>query len=447
MGHNGSLTEYGQEDIVEFDFLAFFPLYRTGFFVLRSVKGLKDILPHQASQWQHIETVARTLATQYGFSEIRIPIFEFTELFARSIGGETDIVEKEMYTFPDRDGSSLTLRPEGTAGVVRAVLEHKLLDSPTTRKLFYLGPMFRHERPQAGRYRQFHQFGVEAIGTDDPLIDVEVIVLLWQFFLTLGLKDLTLHINSIGTPKDRETYIQKLKEFMAPLLNTLCGNCQRRYSTNPLRVLDCKVPVCQNNTEEAPNLIDYLSDNSKIHFQAVLDGLSALKIPFTINHRLVRGLDYYSRTTFEITSPHLGAQSTIGAGGRYDGLFQALQGPSTPAIGFAVGLERITLLLSENITYKQVPLFFVAGFGSTGKPQAFKLLYELRKSGIRADTDYKANTLKSLLRSADKRNAEYSIILGDDEANSGNVILRNMQTKAQEIVKLEEIAQRIQTGF
>ena len=272
--------------------------------MLRSVKGLKDILPQQASQWQYIETVARTLATQYGFSEIRIPIFEFTELYSRSIGGTTDIVEKEMYTFPDRDGSSLTLRPEGTAGVVRAVLEHKLLDSPTTRKLFYLGPMFRHERPQAGRYRQFHQFGVEALGTDDPLIDVEVIVLLWQFFLTLGLKDLTLHINSIGTPDDRDVYIQKLKEFLAPLLNTLCGNCQRRYSTNTLRVLDCKVPVCQKSTEGAPYLIDYLSDASTIHFQAVLDGLSALEIPFTINHRLVRGLDYYSRTTFEITSPH-----------------------------------------------------------------------------------------------------------------------------------------------
>ncbi len=415
--------------------------------MLRSVKGLKDILPQQASQWQHIEMVARTMATQYGFSEIRIPIFEFTELYSRSIGGTTDIVEKEMYTFPDRDGSSLTLRPEGTAGVVRAVLEHKLLDSPTARKLFYLGPMFRHERPQAGRYRQFHQFGVEALGTDDPLIDVEVIVLLWQFFLTLGLMDLTLHVNSIGTPDDREVYIQKLKEFLEPRLNILCGNCQRRYLTNPLRILDCKVPVCQKSTEGAPTLINYLSDKSKTHFQAVLDGLSALEIPYSINHRLVRGLDYYSRTTFEITSPHLGAQSTIGAGGRYDGLFHALQGPPTPAIGFAVGLERVTLLLSEEISSKKVPLFFVAGFGVIGKPQAFKLLHELRQAGIRADTDHKGKTLKALLRSADKLRAEYAIILGDDEVNSENAILRNMQTKAQEIVKLKEIIQRIQTGY
>jgi len=413
--------------------------------VLKSVKGLKDILPHQSSQWQHIETLARTLATQFGFSEIRIPIFEFTELYARSIGGTTDIVEKEMYTFPDRDGSSLTLRPEGTAGVVRAVLEHKLLDSPTTRKLFYFGPMFRHERPQAGRYRQFHQFGVEAIGSDHPLIDVEVIALLWQLFSLLGLKDLTLHINSIGTLDDRGDYIQRLKKYLTPLLPSLCGNCQRRYLTNPLRILDCKVPICQETTKEVPILIDDLSENSRIHFSEVLDGLVALEIPYTINHRLVRGLDYYSRTTFEITSPHLGAQSTIGAGGRYDGLFQALQGPSTPAIGFAVGLERVILLLTENQSIKPIPLFFIAGFGNIGKSRAFKLLHELRQAGIRADTDHKGNTLKALLRSADKLGAEYSIILGDDEAHSETVLLRNMQTKVQEIVTLKEIIQTIQT--
>ncbi len=412
--------------------------------MLRSVKGLKDILPQQTPQWQHIETVARTLATQYGFSEIRIPIFEFTELYARSIGGTTDIVEKEMYTFLDRDGSSLTLRPEGTAGVVRAVLEHKLLDSPTTRKLFYLGPMFRHERPQAGRYRQFHQFGVEALGIDHPLIDVEVMALLCQFFSSLGLEDLTLHINSIGTLNDREVYIHKLKEFLSPILKTLCGNCQRRHSTNPLRILDCKVPVCQETTQQTPILIDYLSDNSRTHFQAVLDGLSALDIAYTINHRLVRGLDYYSRTTFEITSPHLGAQSTIGAGGRYDSLFQVLHGPSTPAIGFAVGLERVTLLLAEDQTTKKSPLFFVAGFGDTGKPKAFTLLYKIRQAGMRADTDHKGNTLKALLRSADKLGADYSIIVGDNEADSNTAILRNMQTKVQEIVNLEEITQRIQ---
>jgi histidyl-tRNA synthetase len=392
-----------------------------------------------------METIAHTLATQSGFSEIRIPIFEFTELYARSIGRATDIVEKEMYTFPDRDGSSLTLRPEGTAGVVRAVLEHHLLESPSTRKLYYLGPMFRHERPQAGRYRQFHQFGVEALGIEDPLMDVEVIALLWRFFCSLGLKDLTLYINSIGNPQDREKYIQELKRFLSTKLEVICGNCQRRYSTNPLRILDCKVPICQQATQEAPTLFDHLSLESATHFQSVLDELTSIGIPFTLNYRLVRGLDYYSRTTFEITSPHLGAQSTIGAGGRYDGLVELLQGPSTPAIGFAVGLERVALLLPEQVSSPQPPLFFVAGFGKKAKPIAFKLLHELREAGIRADTDYKSTNLKSLLRSADKLGASYSIILGDDEAHSQTVIIRNMTTKTQELMKLEEISQKIQS--
>ena len=413
--------------------------------MLRSIKGLKDILPQQTPQWRYMETIARTLASQSGFSEIRIPIFEFTELYARSIGRATDIVEKEMYTFPDRDGSSLTLRPEGTAGVVRAVLEHHLLESPSTRKLYYLGPMFRHERPQAGRYRQFHQFGVEAIGTEDPLMDVEVIALLWRFFCTLGLKELTLYINSIGNTQDREKYIQELKRFLSSKLENICGNCQRRYSTNPLRILDCKVPICQQATQEVPTLFDHLSLDSATHFQSVLDGLTSIGIPFTLNYRLVRGLDYYSRTTFEITSPHLGAQSTIGAGGRYDGLVELLQGPSTPAIGFAVGLERVALLLPEHVSRPLPPLFFVAGFGNEAKPIAFKLLHELREAGIRAETDYKSTNLKSLLRSADKLGASYAIIIGDDEARSQTGIIRNMTTKTQESIKLDEISQKIQS--
>jgi histidyl-tRNA synthetase len=304
--------------------------------------------------------------------------------------------------------------------------------------------MFRHERPQAGRYRQFHQFGVEALGIEDPLMDVEVIALLWRFFCSLGLKDLTLYINSIGNPQDREKYIQELKRFLSTKLEVICGNCQRRYSTNPLRILDCKVPICQQATQEAPTLFDHLSLESATHFQSVLDELTSIGIPFTLNYRLVRGLDYYSRTTFEITSPHLGAQSTIGAGGRYDGLVELLQGPSTPAIGFAVGLERVALLLPEQVSSPQPPLFFVAGFGKEAKPIAFKLLHELREAGIRADTDYKSANLKSLLRSADKLGASYAIILGDDEARSQTVIIRNMTTKTQELMKLEEISQKIQ---
>ncbi len=411
--------------------------------MLRSVKGLKDILPQQASQWFHIETTARQLSRQYGFSEIRIPIFEFTELYARSIGGTTDIVEKEMYTFPDRDGSSLTLRPEGTAGVVRAVLEHQLLQSPINRKLFYFGPMFRHERPQAGRYRQFHQFGVEAIGTDHPLMDVEVIDLLWQFFATLGLQDLTLHMNSIGSLQDREGYTHELKGFLRPHLSKLCGNCQRRLDTNPLRILDCKVPVCQETLSGSPILFDHLSEDSQNHFHQVLEGLRVIGIPYTLNYRLVRGLDYYSKTTFEITSPHLGAQSTIGAGGRYDGLFQLLQGPSTPAVGFAVGLERVTLLMPTTKTPKEKPQFFIAAFGREGKPSGFSLLHRLRQAGLRAETDHEGSSLKSLLRKADKLGSDFAIILGDDEVGSGTCILRNMTTKNQEIITLHSITDKL----
>lgn len=411
--------------------------------MLRSIKGLKDLLPSQTPSWHYMEDKARVWAGRYGFSEIRTPIFESTELFSRSIGGATDIVEKEMYTFPDRDGSSLTLRPEGTAGVVRAVLEHQLLGSITTRKLFYIGPMFRHERPQAGRYRQFHQFGVEAFGIEDPSIDVEVISLLWHLFTDLGLTDLTLHMNSIGTPQDREIYVLELKKYLSPIIATLCGNCQRRFTTNPLRILDCKVPLCMENTQQAPSIIDLLSVQSATHFQQVLTGLKDLSIPFINNPRLVRGLDYYSRTTFEITSPHLGAQSTIGAGGRYDTLVEILQGPPTPAVGFAVGLERVSLLLPEGAAQVPSPLVFLAGFGDQGKPAALKILHALRQKGICAETDYKATNLKSLLRSADKLSAKISIIIGDDEAQAGIALLRNMETKEQESIAFEKIVNKI----
>jgi histidyl-tRNA synthetase len=261
----------------------------------------------------------------------------------------------------------------------------------------------------------------------------------------LDLKDLTLYINSIGTPEDRELYIQELKKFLSTRLGDMCGNCQRRYITNPLRILDCKVPKCQQVTEDVPTLVDHLSEESASHFRKVLDGLTGIDIPFTLNSRLVRGLDYYSRTTFEITSPHLGAQSTIGAGGRYDGLVELLQGPPTPAIGFAVGLERVALLLPEQISLRQPPLFFVAGFGNEAKPIAFKLIHALRDLGIRIDTDYKSVSLKSLLRSADKLGASYAIILGDDEIHSDTAIIRNMTTKTQEIVNLKKISQKIQS--
>jgi histidyl-tRNA synthetase len=404
--------------------------------IIRGIKGVKDIPPSHIPKWSVAEGAAHRLAQLYGFKEIRIPIFEQTELYVRSIGGATDIVEKEMYTFPDRDGSLLTLRPEGTAGVVRAFIEHGFANDPTCKKLYYIGPMFRHERPQAGRFRQFHQFGVEMIGTTSPQADIEVISLLWRFFSSLQLPGLTLEINSLGEPSDRQGYKKNLVLFLKGKLNKFCGNCHRRIDTNPLRVLDCKVPPCRTATEDAPKLIDFLGPSSKEHFDQVLSGLNTLSIPYALNSRLVRGLDYYSMTTFEVSCSSLGAQNAIGAGGRYDGLFEALGGKTTPAVGFAVGLERVLLALPESIIPKTKPWIFVAGFGQLGSQAGFALLDSLRSQGIKADTDHNASSLKAHLRSADKLSAPYVVILGDDEVSQDQVILRNMLTKQQETITL-----------
>ncbi len=408
--------------------------------MIRGIKGVKDIPPSHIPKWSVVEGVAHRLAQSYGFKEIRIPIFEQTELYVRSIGGATDIVEKEMYTFPDRDGSLLTLRPEGTAGVVRAFIEHGFANDPTCKKLYYIGPMFRHERPQAGRFRQFHQFGVEMIGTTSPHADIEVISLLWRFFSSLQLPGLTLEMNSLGEPTDRQGYKENLVLFLKTKLEEFCGNCRRRIDTNPLRVLDCKVPQCRTATEEAPKLIDFLGPTSKDHFNRVLAGLDTLSIPYSLNPRLVRGLDYYSMTTFEVSCSSLGAQNAIGAGGRYDGLFEALGGKATPAVGFAVGLERVLLALPESIIPNPKPWVFVAGFGPLGSQASLSLLDSLRSLGITADTDHNASSLKSHLRSADRLSAPYVLILGDDEASQNQVILRNMVTKQQETIPLSIVS-------
>mgnify|MGYP003343887041 CR=1 FL=1 len=399
--------------------------------MIRGIKGVKDLLPDDIGRWHLIESTARRLAETHGFREIRVPVFEVTELFARSIGASTDIVEKEMYTFPDRDGSSLTLRPEATAGVVRAYVEHNLAASPTAQKLYYVGPMFRHERPQAGRLRQFHQFGVESFGCADPAADVEVIALLWRFLSALGLPDLTLEINSLGEAGDRPAYREILLEFLKKRAEKLCQNCGRRMETNPLRVLDCKVPECRTATEGAPKLTDHLSAPARAHFDEVLAGLKALDIPYLLNPRLVRGLDYYTLTAFEVTTTHLGAQNAVGAGGRYDGLVETLGGPKTPAVGFAVGLERIALALPEKMVPSPAKLVYVAGFGAQGRPAGLRLLHELRALGVRADSDFRASTLKAHMKQADRLGAMLTAILGDDEAAKGVVIVRDMSTKEQ----------------
>lgn len=407
--------------------------------MIKGIKGVKDILPEDTPRWRFIEETARRWANRYGFEEIRIPIFEVTTLFARSIGAATDIVEKEMYTFPDRDGTLLTLRPEGTAGTVRAFIEHNRAADPLPQKYFYIGPMFRHERPQAGRLRQFHQFGVEYFGTKDPRADVDVITLLWRFLSDLALPDLTLEMNSLGSAADRAAYIPVLVSFLKSRVGDLCENCRRRMETNPLRVLDCKVPGCRAATEHAPQLVSHLSPEAKGHFDEVLSTLAALGIPWRLNPRLVRGLDYYCLTAFEITSSHLGAQNAVGAGGRYDGLVELLGGPATPAVGFAAGLERIAMMLPDKSLPRPEPSVYVASFGPQGSPAGVRLLDALRQAGVSAQSDYRATTLKGHLRQADRRGSRFAVLLGDDEAASGSALVRNMETKAQETVPLPDL--------
>ncbi len=407
--------------------------------MIKGIKGVKDILPEDTPRWRFIEDTARRWADRYGFKEIRIPIFEVTTLFARSIGAATDIVEKEMYTFPDRDGTLLTLRPEGTAGTVRAFIEHNRAADPLPQKYFYIGPMFRHERPQAGRLRQFHQFGVEYFGTQDPKADADVIALLWRFLSDLSLPDLTLEINSLGTAADRAAYLPILVSFLKSHTAELCDNCRRRMDTNPLRVLDCKVPGCRAATEQAPQLVSHLSPEAKSHFDEVLSILGAIGIPSRLNPRLVRGLDYYCLTAFEITSSHLGAQNAVGAGGRYDGLVELLDGPAVPAVGFAAGLERIAMMLPEGSLPSSVPSVYVAAFGSEGSSAGLRLLDALRLAGLSAYTDYRATTLKTQLRQADRSGSRFAVLLGDDEAKSGSAVVRNMDSKAQETVAMADL--------
>ena len=415
--------------------------------MIKGIKGVKDLLPEETPRWRLIEETARRWAGRYGFHEIRIPIFEVTTLFARSIGASTDIVEKEMYTFPDRDGTSLTLRPEGTAGTVRAYIEHNRAAIPVPQKYFYFGPMFRHERPQAGRLRQFHQFGVESIGMADPRADVEVIALLWRILSDLNLPTLTLEINNLGYTADRDTYRPHLVSYLKQQESGLCANCRHRIDANPLRVLDCKVPECRAITETAPRLGDSLSEAARSYFTQVLTGLDAIKIPYLLNHRLVRGLDYYNLTTFEVTATNLGAQNAVGAGGRYDQLVETLGGPPTPAVGFAIGLERMSMLLPESTTGRAPEdlTIYVAGFGNHGTVAGLTALEELRLAGLRAVSDFRSTTLKAHLRQADRLASRFTLIIGDDEVVKGSAVLRDMETKVQHDVNLSMLSPQIQS--
>lgn len=413
--------------------------------VIKAPRGTRDILGEEVLLWQRLEEVVRKNALLFGYEEIRTPIFEHTELFTRGVGEETDIVQKEMYTFTDKGGRSLTLRPEGTAPVVRAYLEHGFSVHEPRVKWYYIGPMFRYERPQAGRMRQFHQFGFEALGFGEPACDAEIIHLAWTIYQELGLLDLSLEVNSIGCSLCRPYYIARLREYLTPFRDRLCENCQRRLISNPLRVLDCKVESCQEvfAEETFPKIRDFLCDACHKHERELFALLENLRIPFAVNHRLVRGLDYYTRTVFEIKVRHLGAQDAIGGGGRYDGLSRALGGPDIPGVGFASGMERIVLLL-EKTTQSPFPFrVYLAPQDGAGEGVLLSLSRELVACGIPFHLDFATKSLKYHLKHAQRMRIRFVVIVGESERTQGVFALKDLTTGEQVSLSLSELLARL----
>ena len=409
--------------------------------LINGPRGTKDILPDTVAQWTHVEKVIRELCARYGYHEIRTPIFEHTELFLRGIGETTDVVEKEMYTFTDRGERSLTLRPENTASVVRSYLQNKLYAADALVKLFYIGSMFRYDRPQAGRYREFHQFGVEALGEENPAVDAEIIVLAVEFLRALGLQELKLHLNSVGCPKCRPVYREKLQEFFRSHLKELCTDCRSRFERNPLRLLDCKNEHCHALAEDAPRITDCLCDECRTHFAEVQSYLTAAGVPFELDANLVRGLDYYTKTAFEVKYTPLGAQSAVAGGGRYDGLVEEVGGPPTPGIGFAVGLERVLLALEKQELLPEEPEavdVFVVALGEAAQIPAFKLLHELRAAKLSAAMDFAGRSMKAQMKQANKKNARFVAILGEDEVKEASALLKDMKTSEQKKLALKD---------
>lgn len=409
---------------------------------IKLIRGFHDILPDTIKRWHYIEDAAKHIFELYGFSEIRIPVLEFTDVFARSLGTTTDIVEKEMYTFTDRDGSSLTLRPEGTAGVVRAYIEDSMHAKSGISKLYYTGMMFRHERPQKGRFRGFYQIGAELIGPEEPSSDAELIAMLWKFFEQIDLTQfLELEISSLGDQNCRPQYKENLVKFFIPHKDDLCEDCQRRLEVNPLRILDCKQTKCKEIAADAPSMLDNLCEDCESHFNSVKEDLNSVGIPFSINPKIVRGLDYYSRTVFEVTTQELGSQNAVAAGGRYDGLVKELGGPETAAVGFAMGIERIVLLQEKALPqgFKKNVDIFIAHIGDGAKKAAFPLAINLRNNGLSVEMDYASKSLKSQMKRADKLGANYTFIIGDEELEQSVVKVRNMNESTEEDIPFEEL--------
>ena len=410
---------------------------------IQSIKGTKDILPDQSHGWQALKVIIRSTMNNYGYKEIRTPAFERTELFSRGVGEETDIVSKEMYSWTDQGGENLTLKPDLTAPVVRAFIQHNLREQSPINKLYYIDTLFRRERPQKGRYRQFHQFGIEAFGSENPEIDAEVIAIALAVLNKLGLEGLTLKLNSIGSPECRTLYRQEIRSYLKPYLNDLSEISQRRFDKNPLRILDTKIPHEIEILNDIPNVSDSWTPEDKAHFEELKSLLDAMDIQYSLAPRLVRGLDYYTRTTFEITSSALGAQDALCGGGRYDGLVKTLGGKATPGIGFAAGMERILLAMGNfdsNINNTQL---YIVGLGDTVRPVVVKLAEDLRQNNIRTNFDPLRRSLKAQMREANKADARYAILIGDQELESGEVELKDLSTGDQEKIALDKLVDHI----
>ena len=410
---------------------------------ITAIRGFKDILPEDALAFCRIESLARTIFDSFGFREIRVPIIEKTLLFQRSIGETTDIVEKEMYTFPDRDNELITLRPEATASVIRAYIEHNMFASEPISKLFTMGPMFRRERPQKGRFRQFNQIDVEVFGDDTPQSDAEVIFMLMHFLSGAGLQDLQLEINSLGCKACRPVFSKAVVDFLKGSEKNLCPDCQRRIHANPLRVFDCKVETCASTIAKAPSILDFLCADCESHFAQVQSFLNDIRIAFAINPRMVRGLDYYTKTAFEVKTNALGAQNAIAGGGRYNGLVSSLGGPEVAGIGFGVGLERLISCLPDHAQDAFKTDLFIAALGTQAQKIAFELTNRIRTAGLSAETDYSGKSLKSQLKKADKLNSSFALILGDKEMEEKQVIMRNMRNKEQQNIPLDGLMESV----
>ena len=413
---------------------------------IQAPRGTNDILPQDAAVWQHLESKARDIFSAYNYQEIRTPIFENTDLFQRGIGEATDIVEKEMYTFEDKGGRSITLRPEGTASVIRSFLENKIYGQAQPTKYYYIGPMFRYERPQSGRFRQFHQLGVEAIASNDPALDAEIISLGMRLLQSFGLDELELHLNSVGCSKCRPDYVKKLKGYLNEHKEELCDNCQERIDRNPLRVLDCKNKSCQKVISDAPKITENLCDDCEEHFSEVQDYLDILSLDYIINPLLVRGLDYYTNTAFEIKDNALGAQNTVFGGGRYNGLAEEIGNKDLPGIGFALGIER--LLLSLEAKDIELPVdsgvdLYITVIGDKAKKESFKLLDKLRNSGFKTEIDYLGRSVGSQMKSADRMNAEYTIIIGENELDNNSATIRNMKSGDEKEIQLSNLLEEM----